>query len=211
MRPIALVACAFVFLLISAGTADAARNKNQSGFNPEYNQPAYWGEDCKKFERGGEETLWHTNREDLVQVIVKGGPAIETYQNINDGQTAFAAPHNPNSGKLYAISHVIECYGPTSVEPEEELDCEDEGFIDEEGICDESQTPVEPQQPTEPEENGDVLGSTVNTKSKQPEVLAETGVNTVTTIAAGTLIAVAAIGLSALRADPEEEFAAISL
>lgn len=52
---------------------------------------------------------------DAATVIVKGGPDLIAYfydDGDDDEDTNLTAPMNPNSGKLYGISHIEFCFDP---------------------------------------------------------------------------------------------------
>ena len=99
-RDIIAPAAAITIAATSATAGSAA-------YNPELNKPSYWGGTCIKTDMSGESMTYSVDGDNVSKVIVKGGTENKVYTQAPF--TNLTAPINPNTGKPYAISHVIVC------------------------------------------------------------------------------------------------------
>jgi hypothetical protein len=83
-----------------------------AAYNPELNKPSYWGGTCIKTDMTGESMTYSVDGDNVSKVIVKGGTENKVYTQAPF--TNLTAPINPNTGKPYAISHVIVCSDGTT-------------------------------------------------------------------------------------------------
>lgn len=108
-----LVTVVMAVLAVAAPAVAGPANEKAKTNGTAYWEAMYPGLTCEKVEDGFDDSGMWTAPADYDLVVVKGGPAHEVYMDVAAGDVLYA-PDNPNSGKLYGVSHVIMCNGDPS-------------------------------------------------------------------------------------------------
>lgn len=99
-----------LLLTLSLGVVFSATPVGANRDNAAKNNPSYWETNtisCVKTEMNGKTSSFSATGDNVEHIVVKGGPDRALYTS--GDFTDLTAPLNPNSGKNYAISHVIVC------------------------------------------------------------------------------------------------------
>ena len=158
-----------------------------NNYNSAQNQASYWGDSCVKIDSYNGGIYFSTSDESITKIVIKGGTTNKAYAEkpfVN-----LTAEINPNSGKPFAISHIITCSDEQVDEPEvciydDSLPAGHEDCKPKE-VCryDSSLNPDDPNctEPTTDDPSGvggtgdtsDDVGYTSSTSDSTPQVLGE--------------------------------------
>lgn len=152
--------------------AVAGASAPASAYDAKLNHPETWGSNCRKIDMPGNVMTYTANGDNVRQVIVKGGTSNKVYSTAPF--TNLTSEINPNSGKPYAISHVIICSDDGQGQTAPADDATPTKPSEPAKPTPTKPIPATPAQPNEPSQpatpavpaNPEVLGDTTENKAK---------------------------------------------